>query len=227
MRDLILLHGALGDQKQLEKLASELRSQFTINLLEFKGHGQTSGSVHSLGIPEMAEELDRYIKEYQLKDVQVFGYSMGGYVALYHNLIYPGRIQKIACLATKFAWDPETAVKETSVLSPAVVIEKFPGFAALLEKRHGTYWKHVLENTASMMIALGNNPLLNEISLSQLDAKCLLLLGDKDHMVSLEETLATAGIIPNAQFKLLENTIHPIEKVDTKKIADLLSGFFS
>ena len=42
----------------------------------------------------------------------IFGYSMGGYVALHAARRHPERIGSIMTLGTKFAWDTPTAEKE-------------------------------------------------------------------------------------------------------------------
>ncbi len=41
-------------------------------------------------------------------------------------------------------------------------------------------------------------------------------------MVSREETQHVATLIPNAEFYLLENTIHPIDKLDFRRVAELI-----
>jgi pimeloyl-ACP methyl ester carboxylesterase len=54
----------------------------------------------------------------------------------------------------------------------------------------------------------------------------LLLLGDSDKMVSLEETGAVHKGIPGAQLEILLQTPHPIEQVDTMMLAGRLRVFY-
>ena len=45
-------------------------------------------------------------------------------------------------------------------------------------------------------------------------------------MVSQEETLAVANLLPNAEFKLLTGVEHPIEKLDVEMIEGLITNNF-
>lgn len=227
MKNLILLHGALGSSGQMHPFAAELETHYRIHVLEFEGHGKTAASDAPLSIESLADQLNQYIQKNKLESSYVFGYSMGGYVALYHNMIHPHGIQKVACLATKFDWDPQTAQKEAMLLSPQRILEKFPGFAQLLQQRHGSHWEHVLGKTARMMLGLGKFPLLTQISLPTIHTPTLLLLGDKDHMVSKEETIRTAELLKNARFEILENTFQHIEKMNPVLLKSSLIQFFN
>lgn len=219
---LVLLHGALGCREQMLPIAQEFESHFKVHVYEFMGHGARSNQSGDFSIGAMAQELEAFFNENQSTQVQVFGYSMGGYVALYHQVMFGPRIQNIFCLGTKFDWNPGSAEKEASMLQPGLLIEKIPAFAQLLEHRHGKHWHSVVERTAEMMKHLGQNPLLNEHSLPRISAKCTLALGDRDQMVSQQETLWAAGLVPNAEVKFLEATPHPIEKVNMQALLEMV-----
>ena len=53
----------------------------------------------------------------------------------------------------------------------------------------------------------------------------LLLLGDDDKMVTREETEAVQKALPNSRFQLLEQTAHPIEKVNIAVLAEIIREF--
>ena len=117
MKDLILLHGAIGAGSQLKPLAELLSLQFNVHTLNFEGHGgRPINGVYS--IDRFVSNLIDFLDEIELKNVSVFGYSMGGYVALKAAALHPGRIDSIVTLGTKFQWDTETASKEVHMLDP-------------------------------------------------------------------------------------------------------------
>jgi pimeloyl-ACP methyl ester carboxylesterase len=106
MKNIILLHGAIGAKDQLEPLAIELKQNgYTVYTLSFSGHGQTPFQTH-FGIEQFALELEQFIKENNLQQPTVFGYSMGGYVALYLAHQQPTLLGNIITLGTKFEWNP-------------------------------------------------------------------------------------------------------------------------
>ena len=53
----------------------------------------------------------------------------------------------------------------------------------------------------------------------------LLLLGDRDKMITLEETIAVFNQLPNAQMAMLPGTPHPIEQVDISLLSFLIEKF--
>ncbi|HWY10831.1 MAG TPA: alpha/beta fold hydrolase [Bacteroidia bacterium] len=224
MRSIILLHGAIGSKDQLEPLAKELSSHgYQTYSLNFSGHGQTPFQ-NQFSIPQFADELKLFIEKNNLDKPNVFGYSMGGYVALYlaseQNIL-----GNIITLGTKFEWSPEISAKEIKMLDAKKILEKVPGFAEALQKRHGNNWQLLLQRTAEMMTDLGNNNLLNRNSFSKIKNKVLIGLADGDTMVSVEETDNAASKIIAAKRYTLQNTKHPIETVKLVVLANVVKQF--
>ncbi|HEX2787267.1 MAG TPA: alpha/beta fold hydrolase [Ignavibacteria bacterium] len=222
-KNLLLLHGALGSKEQLTELEEKLSSDFKIYKMNFSGHGGENFPDEPFSIKLFSDELVKFINENNLQGIDVFGYSMGGYVALHAalNNAGTGLINKIFTTATKFDWNEETSKKEAGMLNPEKIEEKIPAFAEQLKQRHAPQdWKQVLNKTEEMMLNLGKNPELKESDFEKIQNEVLISVGDKDNMVSIQETKNTSEKIPNAKFLLLENTPHPIEKISV----DLLSG---
>ncbi len=227
MKPIILLHGAIGAPDQLQPLADLLSAEgYNVYTLAFYGHGQTPFGTEKFGIPAFTDQLAEFIRLEQLEQPDVFGYSMGGYVALTLAATRPELIGRIATLATKFAWSPETAVKEAAMLNPASIKEKVPRFAAALQRRHGPAWEALLVHTAAMMQDLGNEPLLTEEQLSSIQNKVRIGLGDKDNMVSVGETLDAFRALPNSSMFMLPETKHPIEQANLPLLYRVLIQYF-
>jgi pimeloyl-ACP methyl ester carboxylesterase len=222
MQKLILLHGALGASSQFESLKNILKDKFEIHTLNFEGHGDRI-SENDFSIELFAKNLKDYLDQNHLKEMHVFGYSMGGYVALQLAQKYPEYFKKIITLGTKFNWTPESSAKEVKMLDAEKIQEKVPAFAQALSKLHsGNDWKIVLKKTAAMMLELGNGKASSDSDFKSIQTKCFIGVGDNDAMVSREETQHVASLIPNAEFYLLENTIHPIDKLDFERVAELI-----
>ena len=151
---------------------------------------------------------------------------MGGYVALYLAKHHPERIHKIITLATKFKWDEVIAAKEINMLQAAKIEEKLPAFAISLQNRHAPDdWKKVLEKTAVMLFEMGKDNPLQKDDYLNIQHPALLMPGDKDKMVTLEETQEVCQTLPNGQLSILQNTPHPIELVNTTALADKIIAF--
>ncbi|MGE0636136.1 MAG: alpha/beta fold hydrolase [Bacteroidia bacterium] len=227
MQKLLLLHGAIGSSKQFNTLVSLLNSQFEIHTLDFSGHGGNPIPAEPFSIELFANDVLDWMQENKIQTIDIFGYSMGGYVALYLAIYHPEKVGKVFTLATKFNWNNEGAAKEAAMLNPDKIAEKVPAFAKALEQKHGENWKAVLTKTAEMMIDLGNSPTLPLNTLSEIQQPVLVSVGDKDNMVTLEETIAAYRQLKNGQLLVLPQTQHPFEKVDAKRIAGKINRYFS
>lgn len=226
MSSLLILHGALGSSSQFDAIKSELTKRYNIHTLNFSGHGG-SELPSEFSIERFADDVLRYLDKHQIESIDIFGYSMGGYVALYLARHYPKRVGRIFTLATKFKWTPEIASKETAMLNPEKIEEKVPAFAKDLERRHQpSDWKQLMRITSEMMIQMGNLNPLKENDFEKITHTVRIAVGDKDQMVTLEETIDTYRKLQNASLIVLPQTQHPVEKVDIKRLASELMGFF-
>ena len=225
MKHIILLHGAIGAADQLEPLANAFtQKQFTVHSFNFSGHGKTPFQTN-FGIEQFALELAQFIKTNHLEKPTLFGYSMGGYVALYLAHQQPTLLGNIITLGTKFEWTPEISQKEVKMLDSKTMIEKVPKFAESLIQRHGSEWETLLQKTADMMIGLGNKNILSLNDFTAIENKVLIGIADKDTMVSLEETKSVYKQLKNGAMYMLPNTKHPIETVNVPLLANIIEEF--
>jgi pimeloyl-ACP methyl ester carboxylesterase len=223
--NLVLLHGALGAASQFGALKTALENDHSVSVLNFSGHG---GKPFAPGfsIETFAQELLAFFDQNNIEKADVFGYSMGGYVALQLARTAQERIGKIITLATKFDWTPEIAAREVKMLDPEKIEEKVPAFAEMLALRHAPNdWKEVLRKTAGLMLALGGRNLLDVNVLSKIPHPALICLGDSDQMISMEETRRAAEALPNGKLLIFDQTPHPFEKVDVEKLAAAIRDF--
>lgn len=222
MQSIILLHGALGADRQLEPLKVHLSDSFDVHVLCFEGHGNRKAT-RALAIEHFSENLTDFIRENKLEKSLVFGYSMGGYVALYTEAKSPGTFAKIVTLGTKFRWNPDVAAKEVRMLQPEIIEDKVPKFAEHLSRMHAPNdWKENMRDTAKMMEKMGEHPPFNDVDLSKVSCPVHLLLGEKDMMVSEAETLEILEQLPEARFDMLDAVEHPIEKLELTKLNEFL-----
>lgn len=230
---LLLLHGALGSSAQFTPLCNAL-PQYDCLRFDFEGHGTEQGKEFYGSTPErpfriehFAENLRAFIEANNLAPARIVGYSMGGYVAMYLAAQQPQYIHSIITLGTKLAWTVEGAEKEVRFLDANTIAAKVPAYAKELEERHTALgWRAVLEKTAEMMRDLGKTPRLNNELFATLQCPVRIGVGDRDTMVSLEESLTAYKAIPGAEFYVLPGTQHPLERVLPARWARMIDDFF-
>lgn len=227
LKDLILLHGALGFKGQFDALASVLKENRRVHALNFSGHGGKEFHPHGYDFDVFAEDIQRYIKQNHIEEADIFGYSMGGYAALYCTSLFPEKIRSVFTLGTKFKWDRESASVQAALLDDKKISEKVPKFAAYLRDNHAPNdWTKVLAETKSMMhsLAEGKSRLDHE-KINAAGKKILLSIGDKDDVSSIGETLETRVKLKEARLLVLPGTPHPLEKVNTGMLAFHIRNF--
>jgi pimeloyl-ACP methyl ester carboxylesterase len=78
-----------------------------------------------------------------------------------------------------------------------------------------------------MMQQLGQRPTLPASALAQIMVPVCIAVGDRDQMVSLEESMTAYRQLPRGQFQVLPNTKHPLEQLNWPLLASALQHFFS
>ncbi len=225
MKTIILLHGAIGSSEQLIALSKILiQKGFKTELVNFSGHGKKPFQ-NNFSILQFSSELKLFIDENKLVQPHVFGYSMGGYVALQLSKQDPQLLGNIITLGTKFNWTKEIAEKEIKNLDPELIEKKVPKFADWLKQIHGDDWKMLLQRTAQMMTGLGEKNTLSLGDFEEIKNNVLIGLADNDQMVTLVETVSVHKQLPNGGMFMLPNSKHPIETVNVELLAEIISDF--
>ncbi len=215
MAHYVLLHGALGSTADLEPIKQYLL---------LKGHQVQVlqlDPVTAPCIPDMVHRLEAFLLKIGTP-VRVFGYSMGGYVALCLALKSPQLFEEITTLAVKLNWTVEVANQESAWMQVEIAREKFPLLCQQLQALHGERWGHVVDMTAVMMQELAAQPYLNVESVQQLHVPVNLLLGSLDRLVSFEETQTIANAMPKGVVKLLEGVKHPLSNSTVEMLLKVL-----
>lgn len=228
MKELLLLHGALASKSQFDDFGKVLQPSFKSHAINFSGHGGSPIPASGYTFDTFAGDILRHADEAGIDKLDIFGYSMGGYAALYFAHKHPDRINRIFTLNTKFNWDPLSTARETAMLNAEKMMDKVPAFANNLMLQHGmSIWKSVLQSTSDMMHNLASQVMLTDEALSAISCPVLVAVGDRDKTTSIEENLDVYKKLPNAQLLVLPNTPHPFDKADTSLLLHHCKVFFS
>ncbi len=222
MTPLLLLHGALGSAAQFQPLLRHLPAGWPMHALNFPGHGGQPLQ-EPFSMPLFSDAVLQFLNAHDLPQVNIFGYSMGGYVALHFAGEHPARVKQVVTLGTKLDWSPEVAAGMTRMFDPAKIEAKVPAFANLLAQAHGPAdWKQVCRYTAAFLHELGNSAGLPAEAFERIVCPVTIGWGEQDNVVTAEESCLVAGLIPLGKFRSLQETRHPIEQVDAHRLATFL-----
>lgn len=77
-----------------------------------------------------------------------------------------------------------------------------------------------------MMVSLGKNPSLKN-NLSTITIPVQIMVGDKDNMVTLEESMEVYRSLPNSKLAVLPDTKHPMDKIRPNLLLNLMKDFWN
>ncbi|HEX5476803.1 MAG TPA: alpha/beta fold hydrolase, partial [Burkholderiales bacterium] len=112
---LVLLHGANGAGRLLAPLAEPLRAFAAVETPDLLGHGGRPVP-ERFSVAEFAADVLAYLDARGIERAVLFGYSFGGYLALYLARRFPERVRALCTLAAKYVFD-EATVKHFSYLA--------------------------------------------------------------------------------------------------------------
>lgn len=118
---LLLLHGGLFDiEQQWAALIPGLAASRRVIALDFQGHGRTNDIDRPLGIPALATDVAAVLAHLGLEQVDVFGFSVGGAVAVELAVKHPQLVRKLVASSTSISRDGERGENTQAVVEMTV-----------------------------------------------------------------------------------------------------------
>lgn len=97
-KPLVLLHGAFGRATVYPQLAKNRR----VIAVELQGHGHTADIDRPLTFEHLADDVAALLRHLKIDRADVFGYSLGGTVALALAIRHPDRVGRVAISGSHF-----------------------------------------------------------------------------------------------------------------------------
>lgn len=198
---LLLLHGNGEDYHIFDKLIEKLSEDFTVYAIDSRNHGESS-KTNDFSYKTMAEDTYLFIKELDLKNVSVIGFSDGAIISLLIAKKYPNLIKKMALLGVNLS--PKDLKK--SVYN--FIVQEY-------EKTKSPLFKLMMEEP---------NIELNE--LRNIKTPTLIIAGEND--LFYKKTFQNlAKTLPNSQLKIIKGHDHGSYIIDQDLLYPDFSLFFN
>jgi pimeloyl-ACP methyl ester carboxylesterase len=108
---LVLLPGSFYTVEAMGALVPKLATTRRVIGVEMQGHGHTADIERELRFESMADDIAALIRHLGLERADLFGYSLGGGVALQTAIQHPDVVRKLVVASTVFrrdGWYPES-----------------------------------------------------------------------------------------------------------------------
>lgn len=218
--NLIILHGSRGTHKEMLPFAEAMTKVSVPRAFDLLGHGGRQ-IPERFTIRDMAFDILQQMDHQAIETAYLFGYSIGGYIALYLARHAPERILGVCTLATKFVFDQQT-VKLFTHLSSVERIRIHR--QALMDELHpGQDWSRLVNGLAQLYRNLGQTPELTESDLCNITIPSLIISAHEDQLVPWVESLQLAYLIPKGQGFTFAGQAHPFSIIPVPFLASTIS----
>jgi pimeloyl-ACP methyl ester carboxylesterase len=110
-KPLIVIHGAYMTIEAMGAIIPRLAESRQVIAVELQGHGRTGDIAdRPLSYEALADDIDALMAYLNIETADVFGYSLGGGVALQVALRHPERVNKLILVSSSYnsqGWYPE------------------------------------------------------------------------------------------------------------------------
>jgi 2-succinyl-6-hydroxy-2,4-cyclohexadiene-1-carboxylate synthase len=247
---LVLLHGYTGDSSTWTPFRDAWGKHSKLIIPDIIGHGKTDS--HALlsryQIESVALDLKKILDEMGVKQFDLFGYSMGGRLALTFALLFPGRVRKLILESASpgLATENERQLRRMKDAELAKFI-KDQGMSSFVD-----YWEEIplfstmkrLPSSVQQVIReqrLNNSPtgLVNSLlgmgtgfqpswwdKLNELTCEVLLLTGAEDRkFCDIAEKMMQ--VLKNSSWVVIDDSGHAIHVEEPEKFGTIVSDFLS
>jgi pimeloyl-ACP methyl ester carboxylesterase len=226
---LLLLHGGTATSDRWAAHIPKLSNHFQVITPDIRGHGKTKNPSDNLSYRLMADDMAALITQLGLEKPLVCGYSDGGQICLELGMHYPGLVKAYVVGAAYYEFSDglinilrSFGINENGNIDVEGLEVNAPDFAAYLEQSHEMDWKDLMRQLAKMWATPLN---YNADDFERIVEPTLLVVGDRDALVPLEQAVAMYRQIPNAEIAVAPNSGHEFVESNSELFTNIVLEF--
>jgi pimeloyl-ACP methyl ester carboxylesterase len=230
---LLLLHGGLFDiDLQFGALLPRLSAERQVVATDFQGHGRTNDLDRPLRTADLAEDVVGLLRHLGLERVDVFGFSVGGAVALHLAITHPELVRKLVVSSVSF--HPEGMRPENAEAVGAMTVDMIEGTPMADSYRAKSPHPEGLQGLLDKLGAF-DDPGWSDADIAGIAAPTLITVGDCD-AVRLEHAVRFLRLrggdvngdfagVPSSQLAVFPGTTHFSGLARTALVLDVVTTF--
>ncbi|MDB4893945.1 MAG: putative esterase [Firmicutes bacterium] len=200
-RPLLLLHAALQTGESMAPLRALLEPLgLRVVMPDQRGHGRSANPGGGLTIAGLADDMVTLMAELGLERPLVVGYSLGGIVAI--ELARRGLVSGLVVMASRI----HPAEAGSRAFDPEDIRKRSPVWAGQLQAKHEEPWEALATEIGA---SLQRWPGFAADDLGAIGCPVLVVQGDKDQMVPVEQARELAAAVPGAKLQVVPRAGHP------------------
>lgn len=233
-RPLLMLHsGMINGRINWQAHLPLLSESFKVFMPDLRGHGKTDNPEDSLNYALMSDDIVDFCSTLGLKDPILCGYGDGGQICLEIGMRYPSLPRALVIGGSWYYIGEEyiEGMKKFGMISRGEVdIESFQQNEAVFNiireihtEYHGEdYWTRLLHQLSELFWT----PLdYSRSDFELISAPTLIILGDKDNLIPIEQATDMHTMIPNASLAIAPNAGHGLPLSNPELFDSLIIEF--
>ncbi|WP_420457473.1 alpha/beta fold hydrolase [Rubrivirga sp.] len=218
---LLVLHGALGSTElETDRLIRVWERDFQVIGLDLPGHGRSGPLAGPAPTwrPYVGAAITA-LETVAAGPAAVFGFSMGGGVALALARQRPDLVSRLAVHGVNVQWDRAEVEAMTNPMDPATMEAEHPFWARRLSEVHGAdRWRGLVDQMIAFTRGLPDDR-MPDADLAQIAIPTLVSAGDRDRFFDVRHAVGLWRALPDARLQILPGLDHPIQGVDVPTFA--------
>lgn len=215
---VVLVHGLGARAEDWQNLAPYLaRAGYRVYLPDLPGYGQSEKPVNfSYSVPDQAAVVLGFLDVLGLKEVDLGGWSMGGWIVQWVAIDNPARVRKLLLFDSAGIY--EVPKWDTGLFTPATPTQldqldallmpnppRVPGFVAEDILRHSERNAWVIKRALASMLT---GHYTTDGLLPKLRMPVLIVWGSEDHITPVSQAEKIHSLVPQSQLDVVSGCGH-------------------
>jgi pimeloyl-ACP methyl ester carboxylesterase len=202
---LLLIHGFTGSSQMWTTWIPDLTPQFQLIIPDLRGHGKTNNPSKTFTHKQAADDVLCLLDHLMLKKIKGFGISSGGDIFLHMSTIQPERVEMMVVDGCGPYFSKQTRQSFRDFTPTEEQMKRYREVHHLGEEQIKLLIKQVKEMKDSYHDMNFTKPLLSTIQ-----AKTLIVYGDRDRYYSVELAVEMYQSIPDSYLWVVPNADHAV-----------------